>query len=375
MGRTYAGEMPSAPSDDQQSAILPRLRADLATLPAYRAGRRPAGGGPTYSLASNESPFPPSAAVVEAVTEAARQANRYPDPASTALVSALADTLQVAPEAIGLGTGSVALCQQAVAAAAGPGDEVVYAWRSFEAYPIITQGAGARPVQVPLTSDGRHDLAALAAAVTDRTRVVFLCTPNNPTGPVLAQQEVVNFLAAVRPDLLVVLDEAYREYVTDPAAVDGLTLLADHPNVLVLRTLSKAYGLAGLRVGYGVGHPDLMARLRLVALPFGISQVAAAAGAAVLAEPAEIRRRAQMIVAERERVAAGLAGAGWRVPQAQGNFVWLPLGERAEAFAAACLERGFSVRAFPGEGVRVTVAEAAANDMFLDVAGRAEAWG
>lgn len=354
--------------------ILPRLRDDLGSLPAYRAGQRPGGGGPTYSLASNESPFPPSDAVLAAIATAAQQANRYPDPGNSALVSALADFLSVPAASIGLGTGSVALCQQAVTAAAGPGAEVVYAWRSFEAYPIITQAAGARAVAVPLDAGGRHDLAALAAAVTPRTRVLFLCSPNNPTGPALRHREVVDFLASVPRDLLVVLDEAYREYVTDAAAVDGLALVAAHPNVLLLRTLSKAYGLAGLRVGYGVGHPDLMARLRLVALPFGVSRVAEAAGVAVLAEPADMRWRAAAIVAERDRVVEALRAAGWRLPDAQGNFVWLPLGEVSEAFAAACAQRGFTVRAFPGDGVRVTVAEPDANNLFLATAGQAEAW-
>jgi histidinol-phosphate aminotransferase len=352
--------------------ILPRLRDDLGSLPAYRAGQRPGGSGPTYSLASNESPFGPSDAVLEAIAVAARAANRYPDPGNGALVEALARFLGVSAAAIGLGTGSVALCQQAVTAAAGPGDEVVYAWRSFEAYPIITQAAGARAVAVPLDGAGRHDLAAMAAAVTERTRVLYLCSPNNPTGPALRHRDVSDFLATVPADLLVVLDEAYYEYVRDPAAVDGLALLPAHPNVLLLRTLSKAYGLAGLRVGYGVGHPDLIARLRLVALPFGVSRVAAAAGVAVLAEPAEIQRRAASVVAERQRVVAALRADGWQLPDAQGNFVWLPLADRAEEFAAACARRGFTVRAFPGEGVRVTVAEPAANDLFLAAAHETE---
>lgn len=348
---------------------MPRLRADLASLPAYRAGRRPAAGSaPVYSLASNESPFAPSAAVLRAIAEAAEQANRYPDPANTALVAALAGHLGVPPDAIGLGTGSVALCQQVVTAAAGPGDEVLFAWRSFEAYPIIAQAAGATAVLVPLADGGRHDLRAMAAAVTDRTRVVFLCTPNNPTGPVLRKDEVARFLEAVPEDLLVVIDEAYHEYVTDPQAVDGLDLVRQRASTVVLRTLSKAYGLAGLRVGYGVAHPDLMAQLRRVALPFGVSRLAEAAGVGVLQEAADIARRAGTTVAERERVVAALRAGGWDIPTAEGNFVWLPLGPRSEEFAGACLAGGLTVRAFPGEGVRVTIAEPPANERFLALA-------
>ncbi len=348
---------------------LPRLRADLAGLPVYRAGARPsAGNGPAYSLASNESPDPPSPAVLDAVAKAAGEGNRYPDPGNAALLTALSESLGVSTERIGLGTGSVALCQQAVVAAAGPGDEVLYAWRSFEAYPIITQLAGATPVQVPLLTDGRHDLAAMADSVTPRTRVVFLCTPNNPTGPALSHQEVEGFLDRLPPDLLVVMDEAYHEYVTMPDAADGVAVAAARPNVLALRTLSKAYGLAGLRVGYGVGHPELMARLRQTALPFGVSRLAEAAAVAVLGERDEVARRVSGTLSERVRVVAALIGEGWRVPQAQGNFVWLPLGDRTDAFAAHCLRFGITVRAFPGEGVRVTVAESEANDVFLRAA-------
>jgi len=247
---------------------------------------------------------------------------------------------------------------------------VLYAWRSFEAYPIITQLAGATPVQVPLLNDGRHDLAAMADSITPRTRVVFLCTPNNPTGPALSQQEVDGFLDRLPADLLVVTDEAYREYVTMPDAADGVLVASRRPNVLALRTLSKAYGLAGLRVGYGVGNPELIGRLRQTALPFGVSRLAEAAAVAVLEEQEELAARVSATLAERARVVAALIGAGWRVPQAQGNFVWLPLGARTEAFAAHCLQSGITVRGFPGEGVRVTVAEPQANDLFLDAAGR-----
>jgi histidinol-phosphate aminotransferase len=351
------------------TAPAPRLRPDLARLPAYRAGSRPQpGGAPVFSLASNESPFPPSAAVLAAIAQAAATTNRYPDPGSTALVAALARRLAVDPAMIAVGTGSVALCSQLATAAAGPGEEIVFAWRSFEAYPIVAGAAGAAAVPVPLLPDGRHDLPAMAAAVTPATRLVFLCSPNNPTGPVLHQDEVEAFLAAVPDDLLVVIDEAYWEYITDPLRVDGVELARRCRNVIALRTFSKAYGLAGLRVGYGVGDPDLVARLRLVALPFGVSRVAEAAAIAALGDADAAAANVAGTVAERSRVLAGLQRCGWPVPQAQGNFVWLPLGSRSGAFADACRRAGFTVRPFPGEGVRVSIGEPAANDRFLALA-------
>lgn len=359
----------SARNDSWDVARVAKVRPDLADLPPYRAGARPRGdAGPAYSLASNESPFPPSPKVLAAISNAAQDAHRYPDPANSALAAALAEHCQVPVNTIALGTGAVALCGQVVTLTAAVGAEVVYAWRSFEAYPIVTGTAGAAAVPVPLLADGRHDLAAMAAAVTPSTALVFLCSPNNPTGPALTQAEVDDFLAVVPPDVLVVLDEAYREFVTDPAAVDGIATARRHGNVLALRTLSKAYGLAGLRVGYAVGAPDLIARLRLVGIPFGVSRLAEAAAVAALADPADTAMRVAHVVAERSRVLAELDAQGWRVPATQGNFVWLPLAELAADFAADCLAAGVSVRTFPGEGVRVSIGEAAANDVFLSTA-------
>nr|MCU0264963.1 aminotransferase class I/II-fold pyridoxal phosphate-dependent enzyme [Actinomycetes bacterium] len=225
----------------------PRLRPVLADLPAYRAGR-PAPEG-AFKISSNENPYPPLPSVLAAVSRAAEQANRYPDFASTDLVEALAARFTVAAEQVAVGTGSVGIAQQLVQATAGVGDEVLFAWRSFEAYPIITRIAGATPVQVPLGADEGHDLTAMRAALTDRTRLVFVCTPNNPTGTAVRRAALEAFLDAVPADALVVLDEAYREFVRDPEVPDGLDLVRGRPNVAVLRTFSKAYGLAALRVG------------------------------------------------------------------------------------------------------------------------------
>ena len=249
-----------------------------------------------------------------------------------------------------------------------PGDEAVYAWRSFEAYPIAVSASGATSVQVPVTEDGRHDLKAMAAAVTDRTRVVLVCTPNNPTGPSVSGAELRAFLDEVPEHVLVVVDEAYREFVRMSDAVEGLALVAERPNVAVMRTFAKAYGLAGFRVGYLVAHEEVAAAVRAVALPFGVSAVAQAAVVASLAAEDQLLERVEAIVAERERVVEGLAGQGWRIPDAQGNFVWFPLGDRTDEFAAAAADAGIMVRPFAGDGVRASIGEPDANDVFLQVA-------
>jgi histidinol-phosphate aminotransferase len=253
-----------------------------------------------------------------------------------------------------------------LAAVVDAGDEVVYPWRSFEAYPIAVAVAGGMSVPVPVTDDGRLDLSAMAAAVTPRTRAVLVCTPNNPTGPAVRADELAAFLDAVPRNVLVVLDEAYVEFVRDPLAADGLATFAAHPNVVVLRTFSKAYGLAGLRVGFAVARPRLASGIRAVSTPFGVSHVAQLAALASLAAIGELRERVEAIVDERTRMLAGLWAQGWSVPDSQANFVWLPLGDRAVAFAAAAAQAGVVVRPFAGDGVRVSVGEREATDVLLE---------
>ena len=264
----------------------------------------------------------------------------------------------------------MALCQQAIQAVADDGDEVLYPWRSFEAYPIMTAVAGARAVQVPLGDGQRFDLDALAAAVTSRTRLIFLCTPNNPTGTALGRADVAAFLDRVPPRVLVVMDEAYREYVSDPSAVDGVTMLR-YPNVVVMRSFSKAYGLAGLRVGYAIAaDPAVAMALRRVGLPFAVSQVAQAAALASL-EPTVERQlfaRVADVIAQRSRVHAELVRLGYPATPSQANFVWIPLGDHTTAWARGCEEQGVIVRPFGGNGARVTVSDAADNDRFLSAA-------
>jgi histidinol-phosphate aminotransferase len=350
----------------------PQPRPNVTTIPAYVPGKPPAErpGMTTFKLSSNENPYPPLPGVVEAATRAVATMNRYPDMGSTALYDALADRLRVPADQLAVATGSVALIYQLLAAYCEPGDEVVHAWRSFEAYPIAVAAAAATSVPVPVTADGRHDLDAMAAAVTDRTTVVLVCTPNNPTGPAVTQAELDAFLAKIPPQVVVVVDEAYVEFVRMADAVDGLATAARHPNVVLFRTFSKAYGLAGFRVGYAVADPDVAAALRAVSLPFGVSTVAQAAAIASLAAEAELLERVDALVAERDRVGAGLREAGWDVPEAQGNFYWFELGEATGAFAAAAEEAGIVVRPFAGEGCRVSVGEVEANDRLLELARR-----
>jgi histidinol-phosphate aminotransferase len=346
----------------------PQPRAALAGIPAYKAGRPPASGAvESYKLSSNENPYPPLAGVIEAAAEAVASFNRYPDMGVSRLHAAIADRFGVDVARVASGAGSVAVLYHLLQAMCDPGDEVVYAWRSFEAYPIAVGLTGARSVQVPLTDTYRHDLPSMLAAITDRTKVVLVCTPNNPTGPAVHRAELEQLLDSVPRSVVVVIDEAYREFTTDPETFDGLEVAGDRPNVVVLRTFSKAYGLAGLRIGYGVAPEPLAEAIRKCALPFGVSQIAQAAGVASLAAEPALLERVALLVEERARVMARLAEIDRTVPEAQGNFYWLPLGSDALPFAAACEARGVSVRAFDGDGVRVSIGEQAANDTVIDV--------
>ncbi|CUR54852.1 putative phenylalanine aminotransferase [metagenome] len=348
----------------------PRPRDTVLRIPTYVPGKPPTprAGVTTYKLSSNENPYPPLSGVLDAAVEAAGRMNRYPDMASTELYAALAARLDVPVADLSVATGSVGLIYQLVQAFCDPGDEVVYAWRSFEAYPIAVTAAGAASVQVPLLPTGEHDLDAMAAAVTDRTKVVLVCTPNNPTGPAVTQAALDAFLAGVPEHVVVVVDEAYLEFVRMADPVDGIATYRGRPNVVLTRTFSKAYGLAGFRVGYAVAPAPIAAALRAVSLPFGVSTVAQAAAIASLAAEGELLERVEALVGERDRVLRGLRDAGWEVPEAQGNFVWLGLGDGALDFAAAADAAGIVVRPFAGDGVRVSIGESEANSRLLELA-------
>ncbi|NML51334.1 histidinol-phosphate transaminase [Streptomyces sp. R302] len=344
----------------------PRLRADVSELPPYVPGRA-APDDRVDKLSSNENPYPPLPSVVDVMREELGRVNRYPDPANRALVTKLSEVLAVPPEHLVPGTGSLGVTRDLLRAAAGEGDEVLFAWRSFEAYPQLTWANGATAVRIPLR-DGRHDLDAMADAVTSRTRVVIVCNPNNPTGTAVRRGELERFLDRVPGHVLVVLDEAYREFVDDPDVPDGIELYRERPNVAVLRTFSKAYGLAQLRVGYAIAHPPVAAALRACAVPFGVSGLAGAAARASLDAGPELLERIRTLVAERARVTRTLRSAGWQVPESQANFVWLPIGSRTRAFTDSCEAAGVMVRPFGDEGVRVTIGTPEANDRLLKIA-------
>jgi histidinol-phosphate aminotransferase len=340
----------------------------LDTVPAYKPGQAPtATDGEAHKLSSNESPYGPLPSVVEVIAEAGRDVNRYPDNGAGALTEAIAERFAVPVGHVAVGCGSVGVLQQLMGAVSDPGTEILYAWRSFEAYPPLADLAGATSVRVPLR-DERHDLSAMAAAITPQTRLILVCNPNNPTGTVVRERELIDFLDQVPTDCLVILDEAYREYIRDTDVPDGIDLYRDRPNVAVLRTFSKAYGLAGLRVGFLIGHDPVAEAVRKTMLPFTVSSVAQAAAVASLDAEDELLERVETVVKERDRVRDALISGGWTVPATEANFVWLRLGDQTTAFAEACDAASIAVRAYPGDGVRISIGAPAANDAFLAAA-------
>jgi histidinol-phosphate aminotransferase len=348
-------------------AIPVRVRPEIAALPAYQQGKQ--AGADAYKLSSNENPFDPLPGVLEAV-HGATALNRYPDATAGRLRARLAERFGVDDRSVHVAAGSVSILAQLVLATSGPGDEVIFAWRSFEAYPWLAVVAGATPVQVPLTAEARHDLAAMAAAVTPRTRAILVCSPNNPTGPIVTQAEFDAFADAVPPDVLIILDEAYAEFVTDPDSVDGLRVLGaeGRANVVVLRTFSKAFGLAGLRIGYAIGHPRILDAARSTSIPLSVTALAEEAALASLDAEDALLERVRTIAERRDRLAAALRDQGWRIPAAQGNFVWLPAGAESLAVAGAFDAAGLIVRPFAGDGLRISVGEEDSVEKVLGIA-------
>ncbi|MDO5618660.1 histidinol-phosphate transaminase [Kocuria sp.] len=351
-----------------------RPRPALEELPAYAAGKppTPVEGLVAYKLSSNENPWGPVPAAQEAMAQVVGNVHRYPDAATVQLRDEISTALGVPAQDVVTGAGSLGALSQIINAFAGTGrdgvpDEVLYPWRSFEAYPILVTTAGAANVQVPNTADGSHDLTAMLEAITQRTRVILLCSPNNPTGPSLTQAAVEEFLAEVPDDVVVVLDEAYREFQSDPEVAEGVRTYRAHPNVVALRTFSKAHGLAGLRVGFSLSQQPITEQLRKVSVPFAVTELAQVAAMATLQHPEQVSERVEKITAERDRVQAQLQQLGCWVPATQANFVWLNLGADTQRFVQECAAQALSVRGFAGEGVRVTIGEPEANDRFLRV--------
>jgi histidinol-phosphate aminotransferase len=347
-----------------------RSRPAVDALPAYRPGKAAAqaeaehGISNAIKLASNETPWGPVPSVAAAIAEAATGVNRYADHRATALRRALAADMGVDEAAVTVGCGSAGLLQQLCLTYVDPGDEVVYPWRSFEVYPVFTQLAGGTAVTVPLVDDA-FDLDAVAAAITPRTKLVFLASPNNPTGTAVSALDLARFMESVDSTTLVVIDEAYREF-NDPALGDPVTdVLPHHDNAVVLRTFSKAHGLEGLRVGYMIAHPEVVAAVDKTLLPFAVNAIAQAAAIAAIEAAGDIRERVAVLQEERARVVAALIDAGHGFPQPQANFVWLPFGDRTDEIHLGLEQRGVVTRPFPGEGIRVTIGSADENDRFL----------
>jgi len=344
-----------------------RLRPEILAQAAYQQGK-PARAN-DFKLSSNELPFAPTPRVLDAVAGVSEY-NRYPDASARVVRERLAERFGVSPDEVLIGNGSVSLLYQAVLATSGPGDEVVYPWRSFEAYPGMAVVAGATSVQVPLTAGHALDLDAMADAVTERTRLVIVCTPNNPTGTTVQQADLDAFLDRIPSDVLVIVDEAYAEFVTTPGAVDATAYLGKRPNVILARTFSKAWGLAGLRIGYFIGDATVLQALRTAGIPLSVTGVAQAAALAALDDEPVIRERVAEIVERRGEIQAALREQGWDVPDSDANFVWLPTGERTAEIEGVFREHGVIVRAL-GDGIRVSIGEAEATDPLLAAAAEA----
>ena len=347
-----------------------RVRPAVAALASYRPGKgvkqaeAEHGIADAIKLASNENPYEPVPSVVAALSDAATGVNRYADHRATELRARIGDWLGVDVEHITVGCGSVGLLQQLCLAYLDPGDEVVYPWPSFEAYPIMVKLMGAVPVTVDLV-DQAFDLDAVAAAVTPKTKIVMLATPNNPTGTALATDQIAAFVDQIPSDVLVLVDEAYREFV-DPKFGDPVAdLCGKYPNVVVSRTFSKAYGLAGLRVGYVVADPSVVAELDKVLLAFAVNGMAQAGALAALGALEDIQPKVDLVLGERTRVISALADAGWSLPDAQANFVYIPIGDRTDEIALGLEKQGVVIRPFPGAGIRVTIGSPEENDRFL----------
>ncbi len=347
-----------------------RVRPSVAGLAAYRPGKgakqAEAEHGITdaIKLASNENPYDTVPSVASAIAAAASGVNRYADHRASELRGAIADWLGVGHDRITVGCGSVGLLQQLCLTYVDPGDEVVYPWLSFEAYPVNVKMMGGVEVRVPLR-DHAFDMEAVADAVTDRTKMVLLATPNNPTGTAVHTDQIESLLAAIPHDVIVLVDEAYREFMTGDFGDPVHDLVPRYRNVVVTRTFSKAYGLAGVRSGYAVADPEIVGELDKVLLAFAINGLAQAGALAALAALDEIQPKIDALLSERGRVVAALTAAGHDLPDAQANFVYLPLGDDADRVALGLERQGVVIRPFSGDGIRVTIGTPEENDRFL----------
>ena len=354
--------------------MVPKFREDISALTPYEVGRpveataRERGLSPDaiVKLAANESPEGPFPGAVEAAAAALAGANRYPDNDLWDLSGALASELGVGRPNLLFGNGSVALLVDIANAAAGPGANAVYGWPSFVMYRFAAVWSGADRVEAPLGEDHALDLDAIAAAVDDYTRAVFICNPNNPTGTIKASDEIEALIDCLPDSVLVVLDEAYHEYVDDDRYRTAVPVALESPNVVVLRTFSKIYSLAALRVGYAIGRAETLAEIRKAQQPLTVNQPAQAAALASLGRPDEITRRAKANARARGRLLDAFAERGLPHAESHANFIFFRLGGDSRAAAAQLMERGVIIRPMPGGWARVTVGAEAENRRFVE---------
>ena len=332
------------------------LRADLSLFPDYKPGKS---DETKLKLSANEAKFGPLPTALDAIREAAARANRYPISGSPVLRKALADRLGLTEEQVAVAPGASAVIQQAVFMTCSAGDEVLFPWRSFEAYPLYARVGGATPVQVPLGQGEAIDLNAVADAITERTRLIIICNPNNPTGLTITKDEFTEFMRRVPEDVVVILDEAYYEFNDAEDTPDAVEEIAKYPNLLGARTFSKAYGLAGLRVGYGFGNPELVRALGLVALPLTVTELSELAAVASLDAHDELMVRVKETQTQRDRIAKELG-----LQRSYANFVWMPCDNGAEVEQKISAE-GVIIRSYPDSGARVSITDATEMDQFL----------
>jgi histidinol-phosphate aminotransferase len=349
----------------------------LSRVPGYQAGV-PTGqapeqvaAGPIAQLASNESPFPPHPAVVEAIQRSAAAMNRYPDPEATLLRRRIADRCETEPGRVAVGNGSCEILLAAAEALCEPGAEIVYAWPSFSMYPYLPALTGAREIRVPLADGAVHDLEAMSTEVTAATQLLIVCNPNNPTATHIPAAEIADFLETIPPHVTVILDEAYIEFQTNDDPDATLDLLPEFPNLVVLRTFSKAYGLAGVRVGYAVGSAEFRAAVDAVRQPFSVNALAQAASAEAVLHQDDVLERVEGTVAERLRVEEGVRDLGLETSESQANFSWIDLGDADEGeIVAGLAARQIAVRpgaALGGPGhIRVSYGTREEDDRFLE---------
>ncbi len=346
------------------------LNAYVRAIPVYPAAESYDHGGDLVKLASNETPWPPHPAVAEALKGALGALNRYPDPDKSLLRRRIAERHELPVGRIAVGNGSCELLLAAGAAMLEPGAEIVYAWPSFSIYPHLAAMTGARAVTVPLDAQARHDLEAIAREVTAATRIVLVCNPNNPTATAHPPQAIDAFVSELPRHVAVILDEAYVEFSTLQDPYDSLELLERHPNLIVLRTFSKVYGLCGLRVGYALGSEQFRLAVDRVRQPFSVNTLAQVAATEAMRHQDEVERRVERTAIERLHVEEAFAQRGLAASDSEANFSWLSLGDRQEdAVVRGLAERGVIVRAGtplgePGH-LRVTYGTRHENDRFL----------